>query len=64
MLPYGSEIVGQYDVPALLSVPSTPVMSYYSGLILNDPGDEDTRLWTIALTEDIFFARVTLVINA
>lgn len=54
---------GQYDVPALLFVSSSPVLSYFTGLVLKDSGDDKRRLLTIALADHVFLAGVMFLIN-
>lgn len=63
VLLYRSHLAGQDDLPALLFVPTTHVLSFYDGLLLNGLVDNRTRLWTIALTDYILWAGVMLVIN-
>lgn len=54
---------GQYDVPALLFVPTPLVLLYYTRLVLKGSADDKTRLWTVALTEYVFLGGVIFVIN-
>lgn len=55
---------GQYEVSALLFVPTPPVLSYCGRLVLNSSTDYKTRLWTFALPDYVLLAGVMLTANS
>lgn len=50
-------------MPSFLFVPITLVLSYYSELALPGSADDETRIWTFALTEYVFMTGAIFVIN-
>lgn len=45
-------------------MPTPPVFSYYTGLVLSHSSENQTRLYTIAIREHAFLAGVMFAINA
>lgn len=51
------------EVPILLFVPMTYILAHYSGLVIRGSADDQTDVWTVALTEYVFMSGSMLVIN-
>lgn len=51
-------------MPSLWFVPTALALSYYSLLALRGSADDQTRIWTMALTEFVFMEGVMFIINA
>lgn len=54
----------QQEASILLFVPMPLILAYYSGFAIRGSTDDQTRVWTIALTEYVFMAGYMFLINA